>query len=280
MTGQQAPTHQQAPTARPAPRVLVVQHEEGAPLGRLQDLPGVEVHVARPDRGEDLPATADGWDGVLVLGGAMAAWEDDVAPWLPRTRALLVDAVRRGTPTLGVCLGAQLLALACGGEVRRGPAGPELGVVDVTSTPAGRQDAFVGTLGDVVPAPQGHHDSVIRLPDGAVLLATSAMYENQSFRVGGRAWGIQYHPEVTREAYSVWMESDAAELARIGRTPADVVAQFDAWDAELVAAAARHAAAFAGQVRAHVSDPGRTASSAELPRTRVRSTGAPGAHRR
>lgn len=248
-------TGRQGPTGRRAPRVLVVQHEEGAPLGRLEDLPGVETHVARPDRGEGLPATTEGWDGLLVLGGSMAAWEDDVAPWLPRTRALLADAARRGTPTLGVCLGAQLLAMACGGDVRRGPPGPELGVVDVTSTPAGREDAFVGRLGAVFPAPQAHHDNVTRLPDGAVLLATSAMYENQSFRVGPRSWGIQYHPEVTRDAYAMWMDSDAGEVARTGRTPADVVAQFDACDAELVVAAARHAAAFAGQVWAAAGCP-------------------------
>lgn len=235
--------------------MLVIQHEDGAPLGRLEDLPGTDVHVARPDRGEPVPATIQGWDGLLVLGGAMAAWEDDVAPWLPQTRALLADAVQRGTPTLGVCLGAQLLVLACGGEVRPGQGGPELGVVGVTATAAGRQDPFVGRLGDVVPAPQGHHDSVTRLPEGAVLLATSAMYENQSFRVGERAWGIQYHPEVTRAVYSVWMDSDAEHLARTGRSPAEVVAQFDARDDDLVVAAARHAAAFAQQVCAGAGIP-------------------------
>lgn len=238
----------QSPTS--PPRVLVVQHEDGAPLGRLADVPGVRLDVVRPDRGEELPATVEGLDGLLVLGGAMAAWEDDVAPWLPATRALCLDAVVRGTPTLGVCLGAQLLALACGGVVERAPDGPEVGVVDVRPTAAGRADPFVGRLGAVVPAPQAHHDAITRLPEGSVSLASSAMYAHQAFRVGERAWGVQYHPEVTREVFSVWVHEDAEHLARVGSSPAEVVAAFDANDDALAAAAARHAAAFAAQVLA------------------------------
>lgn len=235
------------------PRVLVVQHEDAAPLGRMAGLPGVEVDVARPDRGEALPATTDGLGGLLVLGGSVAAWEDDRAPWLPATRALLVDAVRRGTPTLGVCLGAQLLALACGGQVRRGPDGPELGVVDVRVTPAGRDDPFVGRLGATLPAPQGHHDAVTALPAGSQALATSDQYPHQAFRVGEWAWGVQYHPEVPRAEFAAWMAEDADELARRGSSPAAVMAQFDACDDALVRSAERHAVAFADLVRAAAS---------------------------
>jgi GMP synthase (glutamine-hydrolysing) len=110
-----------------SPLIAVVVHEDHAGLGRLSDF-GCRLDVRRPDRGDPLPADLTGHDGLVVLGGSMAAWEDDVAPWLPATRRLLAEGVERGLPTLGVCLGAQLLALATGGRVERGGAGLEVGL--------------------------------------------------------------------------------------------------------------------------------------------------------
>ena len=76
----------------------------------------------------------------------MAAWEDDLAPWLPAVRTLLRVAVDQAVPTLGVCLGAQLLALAAGGVVVRGPTGPEVGVLTVHLSPQARLDPFACRL--------------------------------------------------------------------------------------------------------------------------------------
>lgn len=225
-------------------RLLVVQHEDRVPLGRLT-FPGLDVDVVRPDRGEPLPARLDGHAGLVVLGGTMAAWEDDVAPWLPATRALLAACVDDGAPVLGICLGAQLLALATGGRVERGPHGPELGVVEVTATPAAADDALVGGLGRSWPAPQGHHDAVTVLPPGAELLASSATYPHQAFRVGPRAWGIQYHPETTADVLADWLEADRGLLGRRGTSPEELLAAFAAVDDELARLAAAHGAAFA-----------------------------------
>jgi len=95
-----------------------VQHEADAGLGRLQ--PAIEavaqLDLRRPDLGDALPATPAGYAGVVVLGGSMGATDDDVAPWLPATRRLLAAAVEAALPTLGLCLGAQLLAVATGGS--------------------------------------------------------------------------------------------------------------------------------------------------------------------
>jgi GMP synthase (glutamine-hydrolysing) len=239
------------PTGRaPVSTVLVVEHQATCGLGRLAPLPDCHVVTVRPYLGEPLPADLAGADGLVVLGGAMDAWDDAGSPWLPATRALLAQAVSSGLPTLGVCLGAQLLAMACGSRVSRGAQGPELGLVPVTMLPAAADDPFAAALPSPVPAPQGHFDVVEELPEGAVLLASSAAYPHQLFRVGARAWGVQYHPEVDEEDFAAWMAADAEALAEQGRTPEQAVAEHAAARDELVASARAHAEAFAAVVRA------------------------------
>jgi GMP synthase (glutamine-hydrolysing) len=184
-----------------------------------------------------------------VLGGDMAAWEDERAPWLPATRALLARCVDDGVPVLGVCLGAQLLALATGGRVGRGDAGPELGLSTVRATAAAAGDALVGGFGERWLAPQGHGDAVLALPPGAVHLAGNDAYPHQAFRVGLTAWGIQYHPEVTSADLADWLRGHTAVLGARGTTAAAVMAAFDAAEPDLLALAAAHGAAFAAVLR-------------------------------
>jgi GMP synthase-like glutamine amidotransferase len=228
----------------------VVQHEERVPLARWQDAPGLDLVVIRPHLGEPVPADLTGYDGLIVLGGTMAAWEDEVAPWLPDTRALLARAVDDATPVLGICLGAQLLAMATGGTVVKGPDGPELGVVRITVRPEARDDRLLHRAGPTFPAPQGHHDAITRLPDGAALLATSDVYPHQAFRLGECAWGVQYHPEADHGTFADWMLGDAEALAATGRTPDSVMVEFDARETDLAAASAAHLQAFADIVTA------------------------------
>jgi GMP synthase-like glutamine amidotransferase len=228
-----------------APRVLVVQHEHRVPLARWQHVEELDLVVVRPDLGEPVPADLTGFAGLIVLGGTMAAWEDDVAPWLPATRALLAKAVDDATPVLGICLGAQLLAMATGGTVEKGPYGPELGVVPITVLSEARDDRLLGRVGATFPAPQGHHDAITELPVGAVLLATSDAYPHQAFRLGDSAWGVQYHPEADHDTFADWMRGDAEALSATGRTPDSVMADFDARETQLAAASAAHLEAFA-----------------------------------
>src|SRR4051794_11953146 len=171
-------------------RALIVQHTPSEGLGWLQEwLPdaGVHVHPIHPYLGHRIPPSVEG-DALVVLGGPMGADDDNGAPWLPATRSLLATAVDDGVPTLGICLGAQLLAVAAGGTVAVGAAGPELGygTVDVATT-----DLLLteGTL----PVVHWHHDTVTRLPDEAELLASSDRYRVQAFRIGEVAWGLQFH---------------------------------------------------------------------------------------
>src|ERR1700712_3149777 len=99
-----------------APRVHVVQHTVTEGLGQLNDwllAAGVDVHPTHPYLGNRVPPSVEG-DALIVLGGPMGAYDDEVAPWLPSVRNLLLSAIDDGVPTIGVCLGAQLLAVAAG----------------------------------------------------------------------------------------------------------------------------------------------------------------------
>ena len=101
-------------------RILVIQHEDGTGPGLVGDrlaALGAELDLCHPWNGQALPADLSGHDALIVLGGAQAAYEP--IGWWPPVFELLREAVRRDLPTLAICLGAQLLAVACGGEVRR-----------------------------------------------------------------------------------------------------------------------------------------------------------------
>jgi GMP synthase-like glutamine amidotransferase len=205
-------------------RALIVQHAAHEGLGWLQEwLPahGVDVHPVHPYLGHRIPPSVEG-DALVVLGGPMNAYDDEVAPWLPGVRSLLRTAIDDGVPTLGICLGAQLLAAAAGGEVQRGAQGPELGLgtVDV------RESDLLLTSGSLSVV-QWHWDTVSRLPEGAVLLASSAAYDVQAFRVGEVAWGLQFHVEATVDMVRGWAANDGVD--------GDVVARVEAASDELLA---------------------------------------------
>lgn len=162
------------------------------------------MHAIEVGAGEPVPPLS-GFDGVVSLGGPMSAGDEH--PGLAAERALLVEAAERGVPVLGVCLGAQLLAHAFGGAIFPNPSGRTVGVSDVFLTPAGRRDPLFGGLPEQFPVMQWHGDA-FELPGGATLLATAPTSDNQAFRVGDRAYGVLFHPEVlAREAHD-WLDRD------------------------------------------------------------------------
>lgn len=202
----------QSPRDVSPPRtVVVVEHEQDCTIDLfgpwLADA-GCELAVRRPWRGEPVGGLA-GAGGLVVLGGSMGAYDDDRAPWLPAVRDLLRDAVAARVPTLGICLGAQLLAVATGGRVERGATGTEAGIVDVSWHRDAADDPLVGGLPDPFAAPSMHDDAVVLLPPGAVLLGSSPRYPNQAFRAGACAWGVQFHPELSPCMYEAWANADA-----------------------------------------------------------------------
>ena len=168
-------------------------------------LPGLRAHaevVTVRTSEEPLPDHRD-FDAVITMGGPMGVGDRGTLPWIDDELALLRDAVAVGTPVWGVCLGSQMLAAALGGQVSRG-AVPEVGILDVTLTDAGRADPVWGGLPPTFPVLQWHGDT-FTLPPGAELLATSPAYPNQLFRHGS-SYGVQFHLEADTALATTWLD--------------------------------------------------------------------------
>lgn len=195
--------------------LLVIENDVNGPIAELGTWlreAGAELDVRCAAVGEVLPTDLDGYSGLIVMGGAMGAQDDDRAPWLPDVRALLSQAVGAELPTLGVCLGAQLLAVATGGRVQRAEL-PEYGVQLVAKRQAAATDPLLTELPITPDVLQWHVDEVSQLPASAVLLASSPGTEVQAFRIGRLAWGFQFHIETTPEIVASWADEDAEALA-------------------------------------------------------------------
>jgi GMP synthase (glutamine-hydrolysing) len=250
-------------SARP---VLVVQPADDDPIGRLGEWlidAGLELDVRNAESGDPVPADLDGHSGLIVLGGGMGAADDIAAPWLPAIRGLLRLAVDTDVATLGVCLGGQLLALACGGAVAANPNGPEYGAQLIAKRSAASTDPLFGALPITPDVIQWHVDAVTRLPSQAVLLASSPTCEVQAYRIGRLAWGTQFHIETTPEVVREWARTDAMALE--GYDLESILRRVDAADDDLVEVWRPFATAFAAvvgdpdAVRAHRGPPVRTA---------------------
>jgi GMP synthase-like glutamine amidotransferase len=186
----------------------VIQHvpyEGPALIADVAAARGVALDVIHPYRGDAIPREAP--DALIVLGGPMGVYEADAHPHLRDEMALVRATVARGTPTLGICLGSQLLAAAHGADVRPS-GGLELGFHDVTLTDHAADDLLFADAPRTF-APMHWHGDVFDLPRGAIALASSAMTPLQAYRLGARAWGLLFHLEVTPD----WISACAPHAA-------------------------------------------------------------------
>jgi len=194
------------------PRTAVVlQHDPTIHLGNIG--PVLEQHgyavrvvdVTREDVDAIDPAEAD---LVVVLGGEMGAYETERFPFLAAEQRLLRARLEAERPTLGVCLGAQLMAGALGARVYRGGS-TEIGFRPVEATAEGAGSPVRHFAG--VPVAQWHGDT-FDLPPRATRLASSDAYANEAFAIGDHALAVQFHPELTDEMHEQWMRDGAGEL--------------------------------------------------------------------
>lgn len=150
-------------------------------------------------------------DLLLVMGGSMAVYEADDYPFLKDEVAFLQKRLGADRPVLGICLGAQLMAAALGRTVSRGAAGKEIGWNPLILTEAGKTHALAHLDGAKTNMLHWHGDS-FALPDGAILLASSSLYENQAYSYGRKALALQCHPEITPPQFGAWLEECAEEV--------------------------------------------------------------------
>lgn len=194
---------------------LVLQHVEAEGPARISDFlvaAGSEVIVHRTDQDPEVPAL-DGFDGLVVMGGPMDAHRDDGFPTRRDELRLIGTALDRRVPVLGVCLGAQLLAIAGGAAAFPGVAGPEIGWAPVTFTADATTDRLLGPVAALGGAEVLHwHGDTFSLPPDAVRLASSDRYENQAFRLGPCAWGVQFHLEVDEQAVATFVAAFATDV--------------------------------------------------------------------
>lgn len=229
------------------PRITVLELDELCPLDRFDPWlrAGAQLDVRRVWERPDAFST-DLADGLVVLGGRANALDDAASPWLPAVMRMLRRAVDAQVPTLGICLGHQILAREFGGEVQAPAAGrDEEGAAEIAWSEESASDPMVGELaraGACIVA-ESHNDAVTRIPDGASLLASSARCEVQAMRIGS-AVGVQFHPEVSPERMELWTNGHGGDGAAVRR-------EVEAVDAQVALAGRRLAEQFLVAVAAH-----------------------------
>jgi len=208
-------------------RALVVTHSAEETPGTLDDwLPaaGLELDVVAPWDGDTLPERVTEHAALVVMGGPQQAYDDRSAPWLRATKDLLRAAVADDVPVLGICLGAQLLAEATGGRVELGADGIEAGARLVAKRDAAWDDPLFRDVPFTPTVFQWHEDAIVSLPPGALLLAGSSKYPHQAFRVGARAYGLQFHIEPRAETLRHWAADYSKRVVEAG-LDADALAE-------------------------------------------------------
>jgi GMP synthase (glutamine-hydrolysing) len=196
-------------------RVLTSVHHLNAAAGVFADSAaeaGCELVEWLPH--EAPPPPLDGIDAAIIFGGEAQVDDEDGHSWLRPEKQLIRELLERRVPTLGVCLGSQLLAEAAGGGARRS-ARPEIGWYEIELTAEAGSDPLLGALPERFEGFQYHHYEWLLPPDATVLARSAGCL--QAFRLDGRpAWGVQFHPEVTLPDLRSWLddwESDPGAVA-------------------------------------------------------------------
>lgn len=198
-------------------RILIFQHlpvEHVGAFGRFWHAGGCDMHVVEFDKGDAIPPLA-GFDLLVVMGGPMDVWQEDIHPWLVREKAAIKCWVTElDKPYLGICLGHQLLADALGGMVSLMKR-PEAGLTKVELSGCGGRDPLFRGMPPTIDTFQWHSAEVSMMPEGGEVLAGNAACAIQAMRCGKRAYGLQYHVEITDQTVGDWQQIPEYEASLI-----------------------------------------------------------------
>ena len=187
--------------------ILFIKHidiEGPGILGNFFKRKGCKVRMIDLGAGDVLPSSLDDLQAVVVLGGPMNVYEEDKYPFLKGENEFIRNVVKNEVPFLGICLGAQLLAKACGAKVGKS-AKKEIGFFKVELTPEGQRDVLFMGIKRQLDVYQWHEDT-FEIPQGGKLLATSKGCPHQAFRIGLHAYGLQFHVEITDKSIKEWSQ--------------------------------------------------------------------------
>jgi GMP synthase (glutamine-hydrolysing) len=192
--------------------VLIIQHVDIEGPGLIeyclnQGKTSYKILNLKP--GIHLPKL-DAFSHIVILGGPMNVYEEDLYPFLREEDLFIKEAIQRGKFIWGICLGAQLIAKALGAKVFKAPV-KEIGWYDVSLTKIGSNDPLFSTLPKTFPVFQWHGDT-FEIPKSAKLIATSSSVPHQAFRYGENTYGLQFHLEVTREMITEWIKTYEEEF--------------------------------------------------------------------
>lgn len=210
-------------------RILIFQHldvEGPGLLGELWAEAGHELTTVELDKSEPIPPL-HGFGLLVVLGGPMDVWQEDVHPWLVEEKAAIRHWVLElERPFLGICLGHQLLADALGGRVAPMRV-PEVGLTRIRLTPAGQRDPILADFRPQYEVMEWHGAEIVAPPPGAEILAANDVCRVQAMRCGPHAYGFQYHMEITAQTVSDWMSIPATRAHLDRALGADGAAALD-----------------------------------------------------
>ncbi len=189
-----------------------VPHEGPGTIAAELEALSIRPTIYRVHEGDPVPEDVDDETALIVMGGPMGVYEEEKYPFIKEELSLIEKALKAGSPILGICLGAQLMARAAGARVYKGES-KEIGWYGVALTEDGLKDPLLEGIGKEFTVFQWHGDT-FDLPAGSTLLAKSAEFPNQLVRMGPRAYAVQFHLEVTVEMISQWLREpeNVAEL--------------------------------------------------------------------
>ncbi len=205
-------------------KFIVLQHIECEGLGILEDIlkkRDIGFKYVKIHKNESLPEKLEHGSGLIILGGPQSVYERKKYPFIAQEEHLIEIAVSRGFAVLGICLGSQLIASACGAEVK--PSGKkEIGWHDVTLDPCNMDGCFFGGLPKKIKVFHWHGDT-FDIPKSGMRLASSKMFPNQAFRFGKGVLALQFHLEVTEEMIKAWLKEYKKELVALKLDPKKIL---------------------------------------------------------